>query len=416
MRRIRLARFASPLPLLTMLLVLGGSACRLEAQESSGSSKRLAIGDKGVDYYGPETNNPFATLMDRVASGDVTLEYHPVQGYLPALLKELDIDVESQLLLFSKSSLQSGHIGPETPRALYFNDEITLGWIPKAPIIELMVQDPVKGTMFYSIPQEEAAFHPRRDTRCNGCHATSRSAYVPGYLLRSFETTQRGGLVSGRAKVTQETPIDVRWGGWYITGSSPHQAHRGNLRGPEDFAKHRDNPLHRGAVADLTPLVDLSIYPVPTSDIAAAFVMDHFADTTNLLVRAGTEQRLGAEVTVLDDLVTALLMLNEAPLQGPITGVGGYAEKYRAQGPADSQGRSLREIDLTQRVFRWGVSPLVYSATFQALPTPVKTQLQQQITALLDGSQPWPEDVPRTAEERQTALSILRETIPDWPR
>ncbi len=389
----------------------------LTAQEGSGSGKRLPIGQKGVDYYGPETDNHLATLKDRAANCEVQLEFHPQQGYLPAILRELQIPVESQLLLFSKTSLQTAHISPATPRAFYFNDEVTLGWIPEAPIIELMAQDPHKGTIFYSIPQTEGEFRPRRDQRCNGCHATARASYLPGFLLRSFETNDRGGPVSGRARVTQETPIDLRWGGWYITGETPRQSHRGNLRGPDDFAKHRDEPLYRGALADLSPLVDLSIYPVKTSDLSAAFVMDHFADTYNILVRAGVEHRLGEKVTVIDDLVTALLMLDEAPLQGPVKGIGGFAEVYRAQGPADSAGRSLRELDLDARVFRWGVSPLVYTRTFQQLPEPVRQEIQQQMTALLDGSRAWPETAPpRSAEDRQVALAILRETVADWPR
>lgn len=386
------------------------------AAEAAAQGRRLSIGEKGLDYYGPETDNPFATLMDKVERGELKLPYHETQGYLPALLRELDLAPESQLLLFSKSSLQSGHIGPTTPRALYFNDDITLGWIPNAPIIELMAQDPVKGTMFYSIPQEPDIFQPRRDTRCNGCHATSRSAYVPGYLLRSFETNQRGGLVSGLAKITQETPVASRWGGWYISGETPQQPHRGNLRGPEDFARHRDEPLHRGALKDLSELVDLSAYPVATSDVAAAMVMDHFADTINLLVRAGTEHRLGEEVTVIDRLAIALLTLDEAPLQGPVKGTGGYVEQYKARGPFDAKGRTLRELDLQTRLFRWGVSPLVYSATFQNLPEPVKAELQQKMTAYLDGSIELPESATLSAEDRAVALSILRETLPDWPR
>jgi len=380
-------------------------------------SKRLNIGEKGVDYYSPETNNPFATLMDRVSAGAVQLEYHPQQGYLPALLRELKIPVESQMLLFSKSSLQSGHIGPATPRALYFNDEICLGWIPDAPIIELMAQDPVKGSMFYAIPQSEEGFQPRRDQRCNGCHATSRSAYVPGFLLRSFETNSRGGLVSGRAKVTQATPIEARWGGWFITGESASQPHRGNLMNAEDHAKHREEPLFRGAVADLSPLVDLAIYPHANSDLAAALVMDHFSDTYNLLVRAGTEARLGEEVTVVDDLVTAMLCLDEAPLQGPVKGIGGFQEAYRHLGPADPQGRSLRDLDLQTRVFRWGVSPLVYTPTFQQLPLDVRRDVEREMTDLLTGKTPWPDTAAlRSAEDREVALSVLRETLPEWPR
>ncbi len=377
----------------------------LEAQ----SGKRLAIGSAEIDYYGVETDNAFHDLMTRVADGATKLDYHPTQGYLPGLLEALRLPVESQLLLFSKSSLQAGHIGPQTPRAFYFNDEVILGWIPGAPLIELMAQDPVKGTIFYAIPQDDTGFHPRREERCNGCHAIAKSGYVPGFLVRSFETTERGGLVSGRAKVTQATPIELRWGGWYITGETPRQPHRGNLRGSDEFARQREEPLYRGAVADLAPLVDLSAYPVATSDIAAALVLDHQSETYNLLVRGGHEARLGQDVTVLDELVTALLTLDEVPLNGPIRGIGGFTERYAAGDVANPQGTALKQLDLESRVYHLGVSPLVFSRTFQRLPDGLRTELQQRIVRLLEGATPWPETAaPRSAEVRQAALAVLR--------
>ena len=41
---------------------------------------------------------------------------------LALLLKELNIPVESQLLVFSKTSVQRVRISPSNPRAMYFND------------------------------------------------------------------------------------------------------------------------------------------------------------------------------------------------------------------------------------------------------------------------------------------------------
>lgn len=377
---------------------------------------RLPIGQAGVDYLSPANADPVARLIADVEAGRTKLPYDESTGYLAALLSELDVPVQSQLLLFSRTSLQGRHIGPETPRAIYFTDEVTLGWIPDAPLIEIMAQDPVKGSVFYTIPQTADAFQPRREQqRCNGCHVTTRSAGVPGFIVRSFETDARGGALSGKARITHASPIEDRWGGWFLTGKTPKQPHRANLLGKEDFAQHVDQPLHRGALDELSSLTDLSRYVSRHSDVSAALVFDHYGDTYNILMRVNAEQRLGKPLKGLDALVTALLLLDEAPLLGPIEGIGGFADWYREQGPRDDAGRSLRELDLQSRVFRWGVSPLVYSRTFRELPDPARREVQLRMTALLDGREPWtgPE---RSDEVRQTALAILRDTIPDWPR
>ncbi|MDZ4688897.1 MAG: hypothetical protein SH850_27795 [Planctomycetaceae bacterium] len=403
------ARFA--LVLMTVGLLLAGS---IHAQDAD--PPRLPIGQKGVDYLSPATSDPVARLIADVEAGKTTLAHNESTGYLPALLAALDVPVESQLLLFSRTSLQSRHIGPKTPRAIYFTDEVTIGWIPDAPIIEVMGQDPVKGSVFYTIPQTADAFQPRRESqRCNGCHVTQRSAGVPGFIVRSFETDARGGPVSGKARITHASPVVDRWGGWFLTGQTPKQSHRANLIGPGDFEQHTAEPLHRGALADLSSLTDLARYPSRHSDVNAALVFDHYGDTYNVLMRVNAEQRLDKPLKGMDGLVTALLLLDEAPLVGPITGIGGFAEQYLEQGPRDAQERSLRELDLDTRVYKWGVSPLVYSQTFRELPDPARREVQTRMTALLDGSVPWtgPE---RSEDVRRTALEILRETLLDWPR
>jgi hypothetical protein len=394
------------------LLLFGSSA--LVAQDAD--PPQLPIGQAGVDYLSAAASDPVARLIADVEAGRTTVAHDDSTGYLPALLAALDVPVESQLLLFSRTSLQARHIGPKSPRAIYFTDEVNIGWIPDAPIIEVMAQDPVKGSVFYTIPQTADGFQPRREPqRCNGCHVTQRSAGVPGFIVRSFETDSRGGPLTGKARITHASPIDVRWGGWFLTGQTPKQPHRANLLGKNDFEQHAAEPQHRGALAELSSLTDLSRYLAQSSDVNAALVLDHYGDTYNVLMRVNAEQRLGKPLNGMDGLITALLLLDEAPLVGPITGVGGFAERYLEQGPRDAQGRSLRELDLHTRVYKWGVSPLVYSRTFRELPDPARREVMARMTALLDGTTEWtgPE---RNEEVRRGALEILRETIPDWPR
>ena len=40
------------------------------------------------------------------------------------MLKQLGVNPDSQALVFSKTSTQAEKIGPRTPRAIYFNDDV----------------------------------------------------------------------------------------------------------------------------------------------------------------------------------------------------------------------------------------------------------------------------------------------------
>src|SRR6516164_690428 len=75
-----------------------------------------------IRYY-QDPADPVARLQKRLESGQTKLDFAPNRGYLTALLKELDINIDSQVLVFSKTSIQTTHISPRTPRAIYFNDD-----------------------------------------------------------------------------------------------------------------------------------------------------------------------------------------------------------------------------------------------------------------------------------------------------
>src|SRR6185436_18850866 len=81
---------------------------------------------------GTTLTDPISLLNRRIERGEVKLRYTPERGCLPSLLKELGIPVSSQMLVFSKTSLQIDKISSTTPRAVYFNDDVYVGWIPDA--------------------------------------------------------------------------------------------------------------------------------------------------------------------------------------------------------------------------------------------------------------------------------------------
>ena len=91
-------------------------------------------------------SEPISELQQRLNAGQSKLEFEKDHGYLVSLLKLLKVPISSQTLVFSKTSLQSERISPKTPRAIYFNDDVYVAWIPGAPLIEFMSVDPVKGS------------------------------------------------------------------------------------------------------------------------------------------------------------------------------------------------------------------------------------------------------------------------------
>src|SRR5947209_11611205 len=82
------------------------------------------------------------------------LEYTENWGYLPSVLKELNVPISSQTLVFSKSSFQLSQISPQMPRAIYFNDDTYVGWVNHGQFIEIATVDPKTGPVFYTLDQD----------------------------------------------------------------------------------------------------------------------------------------------------------------------------------------------------------------------------------------------------------------------
>lgn len=63
---------------------------------------------------------------------------------------ELKVSPKSQMLVYSKTSLQRNCISPRTPRALYFNDDVYVGYCQGGDVLELSVVDPDLGTVLHA--------------------------------------------------------------------------------------------------------------------------------------------------------------------------------------------------------------------------------------------------------------------------
>ncbi len=138
--------------IVVFLVVCWLLACSASAISVLGQSADFELAP--INYLDEPVNDPVAKLAERLVSGESKLTWDEDRGYLPAVLKALDIPVSSQTLVFSKTSLQLHRISPRTPRAVYFNDDVYIGWCQNGEVVELASTDPQQGAIFYTIAQE----------------------------------------------------------------------------------------------------------------------------------------------------------------------------------------------------------------------------------------------------------------------
>jgi hypothetical protein len=351
------------------------------------------------------------------------------------------------MLVFSKTSLQRNRIAPRTPRALYFGDDVYVGYCQRGKVLEVTAVDPQLGAVFYSLDQEPDAkpVFRRQGDSCLICHASSQNQGIPGHLVRSVYADGEGYpvLSLGSLRVDQATPLARRWGGWYVTGTAGKQAHLGNLivRGrsrPEEI----DNTENLN-VTDLGKRFRTSAYLTPHSDLVALMVLEHQAELHNRISRAGFQTRLAlyeeAELnkalgrpagahsdlterriqSACEPLVKYLLFSGEAKLTEPVKGTSGFAEEFVQRGPRDGRGRSLRELDLRTRLFRYPCSYLIYSEAFDGLPAAAKEYVWQRLWDVLGGADTGDAFAHLAEGDRRAVREILlatRKGLPDYWR
>ncbi|MEP6668434.1 MAG: hypothetical protein ABJF10_04735 [Chthoniobacter sp.] len=413
-----------PRSLLPALLIF--TTPLLHGEDFQGSSHPVPYDDEVIFYSKATPADPIAELQAKITRGEVKLPYDNEHGYLPALLDYFKIPASSQMLVFSKTSLQRTLITPKTPRALYFNDDVYIGYIPGAPVLEVSTVDPKLGGMFYHFEQDKVR-HPQfvRDGDCLRCHSGPRTMGVPGHVMRSIGTDLEGEIDAPTevGQITHCTPLEDRWAGWYVTGTHGEQTHRGNLIGPEALAQRLERPNAQGNLTNLEGFFDTKPYLQPGSDIVALMVLEHQAHMHNYITRLNYESQIMqaryGHIRYLGQQQTAflryLLFTEEARLTEPVAGTSTYTQDFPKMGPRDSQGRSLRDFDLQTRLFKYPCSFLIYSPAFDALPEAMHTQLLQRLYDILIGKDASPEWATLSAEDRHAILEILRETKPNLP-
>jgi hypothetical protein len=357
--------------------------------------------DPAIQYGDIPVDDPVARLAKQIESGNAKLEYASGGlGYLPSLLKNLNINVDSQVLVFSKTSFQLPKISPQAPRALFFNDNVAVGSVQGGDVLELAALDPRQGVTFYTLDVKRSG-KPTFDRRsdCLQCHQGTTTLGIPGIMITSVYPSGDGTpAFRGAALATDHrSPFGDRWGGWYVTGTMGSERHMGNAVA-HDSAQPRN--LDRTGAQNLLSLgrrFDATNYLAKTSDIVALMTLEHQTRMTNLMIRSAWDARVAMLKGALDSeasqridgdveaMVAYMLFTDETKIYDPIQGVSSFTATFPQRGPRDRQGRSLRDFDLQTRMFKYPLSYMIYSETFDSMPDVVRERVYRRLYDVLTG-------------------------------
>jgi len=399
--------------------------------------------DGEVIRYEAQANDPVAKLQRDLATGRRTLTRDPKTGYLKPILEALGVSTASQILVFSKTSFQLHRISPDNPRALYFNDDVYVGYVPGGDVVELSAVDPEKGGIFYSLSQTESKKPQivRRD-ECLQCHASPRTLGVPGHIVRSVYPLHEGFPATNAPSYNTDhrSPFDLRFGGWYVTGSTGSIKHMGNSVGTDPDQPEKLDYEHNRNWTSLASKYELQKTLTPHSDVVAHLVLAHQTAGHNYIARVSyeartamymqasinrslkepvdtfsesTERRLDRSAEIL---LRYMLFTDEKKLPSPIRGDSGYAAEFAKVGAKDRKGRSLREFDLDTRLFRYPLSFLIYSEAFDALPETIRARFYSKLDTVLAGKDTAGMSAALTSAQRSAIRDIVLDTKPEARR
>jgi hypothetical protein len=408
----------------------------------------IPYSDPPISYRSEDLSDPVAKLERDIEQGKARVQYDPEHGYLPSVLELLKVPVDSQTLVFSKTSFQYPKISSEHPRALYFNDDVYVGSVHEGKAVEIVSFDPKQGAIFYLLDErkvEKPAFQ-RAELDCTQCHIAAGTRGVPGVLLRSVYPDPTGTLVAGmKSFITdQESPFSERWGGWYVTGAQ-------GLLGPnmgnaaiDEGKTGQAGDENATKLSALAPRFNASSYLLPTSDVVAHLVLAHQTQMHNLITLTNYKTRLALYAQSAagsgkappadnplpqnlrqqierpaEQLLRYLLFANETPLPGTdrqkIVGASPFAKEFEARGIRDSKGRSLRDFDLSTRLFRYPCSYLIYSDAFDSLPEPANGYVYHRLLEILRGEDRSADFARLSSDDRRAILEIVLATKAHLP-
>lgn len=414
-------------PLLPMLC-LSAAGLVMAAVEAA---KETVVEFKAAphDYLTHTPRDRFTGLLPRLNSGEIKLDTTDDKTFLTSLLKALDVPVSSQILVFSASSLQSEIINPRNPRALYFNEDTYVGFVPGGKV-EVISMDPTHAATFYIFDRlQRGGPLPLigRSEKCFNCHAGNATHRVPGLIAESVLPMLSGASLETYRRDEQghQIPLEKRFGGWHLTGGHHLTDTHANLMG----ATRASGSLEKVPV-EPGKMWDIDRHLLPTSDILPNLIHEHQIGFENRVFHAAYVLRqlsaqgrgsppMSAKAEVekhADDLARYILFADEAKL--PRQGVEGDAnfirEFQRNKKPAGS-GASLKDFDLKNRIFKYRASYMLYTESWQKLPKEFKDRVYYKMAEGLRDQNPSPAYAVIPADEKRAIRSILKETLPGLP-
>ena len=386
-------------------------------------------GFAGIDdpihgYWTKKPQDRFSRFHAEWKAGRRQLDTSGEIPFLKSLLQELDVPVSSQMLVYSVTSLQKNLISPRRPRALYFNDDTYVGYVPGGRV-EVISLDPDLGGIFYIFDR----FRPgqmaqaERTDECMTCHAPRHLQEIPGLVIESVVPGITGGGEKAfrRERSGHDIPFSERFGGWHVTGAQGFPRHWGNLLLEYTPEGRRERPIQPG------DLFDLTLYPLPTSDLLPQLLHEHQVGFVNRALQATYRtrsllQEKGAKPDAVSDeldqlslgLVKYLLFADEVPLPVGVTGSAEFKQGFAAGVRRSASGVSLRDLDLSNRLLRYRCSYMIYSPAFTGLPMELKKRVMQQLYTALEDTSPQSPFGYLPPDEKRTILGILRETLPEF--
>lgn len=397
-----------------------------------------------ISYSQTAPAGPVARLQAQLEAGEVRLNRDSEQQFLRELLAKLAVPVESQVLVFSKTSHQNPYITPTTPRAVYFGDDVYLGWV-QGGLVEVVDMSPTLGLTFYMLDHRDSTkpLKFERTASCLDCHASSRVNNLPGVLVRSVYPAANGQpiLSQGSFVTGHASPLSERWGGWYVTGRHGEGRHLGNTLATETRNGMDFDPAAGANQLDLSGYFNPKPYLRGSSDIVALLVLEHQVEMQNLLSQAAnyvrlaahrqkllrhelgeppTEELTGSSLTVArsqtEKIVRHLLFCDEIRLpEGGIEGDPEFQTAFQHNARRDSAGRSLKDFQLKHRIFRYRCSYMIYAAAFEDLPASLKSMVYARLLAVLDGHDQTELFAHLGSFERGAIKEILLQTMTDLP-
>ena len=392
-------------------------------------------------YFSKDAKDPVTLLMKRVQRGEVLIKEPNGKPLVERLLRELGLNKDTQVLVFSRTSLQRREVSYSNPRALYFNESVYLGWMPNGRI-EIASFDPELGPIFYFQRELDDASSPllARTRSCLGCHAGDATNFLPGSLGRSVYPDKSGRSlrsIDDYRRSGHHIPLHDRYGGWFVSGNHGAMRHMGNAIASREGGKITIDREQFANLEKLDRFFSTEAYPAPGSDIAALLVFDHQVTMHHRLVEAAYRARqslfdskLDPEETDVsklrkgrstdeflegrDKVVDYLLFRDETPIP-KVSCAPAFRRAFAANRIADSRKRSLKDLRLDGRIFENRCSYMIYSPTFDQFPPMLKGAIYARIHEILTSPKPVEGFDYLGKDEKRRILEILDETKEDLP-